>query len=209
MASLKSRRTAWATGLSLLLHVLVLTGMVMGLRVAVAPPEDRAVEVRLVPPIAERPRPSPRRAQPTPERPTAGPPLRPHLAPPPPVAVATTPLPQAAAPAEPQPQIRFQAGPLPTLNGKLGCDDPMSIHLTTEQRAVCDNRLAKLAKEARPLDINIGDKAKAEFDRNRHCREVYTRGGIPPVAELNESTGQQITGLGYNPGPKECGPQDR
>src|SRR3954469_23632488 len=79
MGGTKRKRAAWATGLSLALHVLMLAGMVLGLKVAKPPPEGRAIELTLVQPLERVPAP----AQPAPPqaRAAAPPPLRPHLAP--------------------------------------------------------------------------------------------------------------------------------
>jgi hypothetical protein len=173
MGSRKHRRTAWATGLSVVLHILALTGMVIGLKVVGPPPECRAMEVRLVPAPKSQPRPEP--AQRSPERPNAATPLRPHL----------TPLPSSQAPAvtlpeapTPTPAPQAEAGPkglLPSLSGRLGCDDPLTFHLTPEQRQACDNRLAKLAREARPLAPNIPDEKQAQYDTHVRCRDTYRK----------------------------------
>jgi hypothetical protein len=54
------KRTAWAIALSLALHVLALTGMVIGLKMVSAPPEGRTMELRLiaVPEFKMEPQPS-------------------------------------------------------------------------------------------------------------------------------------------------------
>jgi hypothetical protein len=207
----KRRRAAWATGVSLGLHALFLAAMVLGLRVAVPPPEERALEVRLVPALQPPPppRPEPVRPPPPPERPAVGPSPRPRPTPLPSVPVPTVPLPEAAPPASP-PKVEFgPSGVLPSLSGRLGCDDPLTYHLTPEQRTVCDNRLARIAREAKPLDLNISAEAKAEFDRRTRCHDSSTRGALPKSDSHDDSTGQQIGGLGYNPSFKECRPQDR
>ena len=218
MGSGKHRRAAWATGLSLVLHVLALTGMVIGLKVVGPPPEDRAMEVRLVPALT-KPQPRPEPAQRSPERPNPATPLRPHLTPLPASQASTVTLPQTPAPA-PAPAPQADAGPkglLPGLSGRLGCDDPLTFHLTPEQRQTCDNRLAKLAREARPLAPNIPDEKQADYDRHVRCQKDYRQAGVPPANQVESG---QLAGdtpapsqgigpnFGLNPGlgrvPKGC-----
>jgi hypothetical protein len=206
----RRRRAAWATGLSLILHALFLAGMVLGLRVVTPPPEDRAMEVRLMPPSRTPPRPASVRLPPAPERPKASPPTRPHLTPSPSASVATLVPPQAAAPA-PTPAPRPQYGPdvmQPSLSGRLGCDDPLNYHLTPEQRQLCDNHMARLGREAKRLVPDISDANKADYDRRVRCHDSSTRSALPRSDSSDDSTGA-IGGLGYNPSFKECRAQDR
>lgn len=182
MGSGKHRRTAWATVLSVVLHVLALTGMVIGLKIVGPPPEDRAMEVRLIPAPKLQPRPEP--AHRSPERSNAAAPLRPHLAPQPSSEASAVTLPATPAPA-PAPQA--DAGPkglLPSLSGRLGCDDPITFHLTPEQRQACDNRLARLAREARPLAPNIPAEKQADYDRHVRCQKEYRQAGVPPANQV-------------------------
>jgi hypothetical protein len=170
----KHRRAAWATGVSLVLHVLALTGMVLGLRVVAPPPEDRALEVRLVPAL-EKPQPRPAPVQRSPERANAAAPLRPHLSQLPSSETSAVTLPETPSPA-PAPQA--DTGPkglLPGLSGRLGCDDSLTFHLTPEQRQACDNNLARLAQEAKPLAPNIPDQKQAQYDTHVRCRDTYRK----------------------------------
>jgi hypothetical protein len=207
MKSGKHRRTAWATGLSLVLHVVILTGMVIGLRVATAPPEERAIALQLIPrPPELQPRSEP--VQRAPERSTnAAAPLRPHLTPQPPPEASAVTLPEAATPA-PNPGARLR-GLLPSLSGRLGCDDAQASRLTPEQRQACANTLARLAQEARPLNIYIPEGKKVDYDRYVHCGEVYRHAGMPASGSHDSSTPGSIAGLGYIPSFAECPVGDR
>ena len=211
MGSGKHRRAAWATGLSLVLHVLALSGMAFGLRVIAPPPEDRAIELSLVPAFEPPPRPAPVRQPPA--RPKVAPPLRPRPAP------QSTPEAPVAAPPEtpapPAPPARVygpEAGPKggigPSLSGRLGCDEPLTYHLTEAQRQVCSNNMARLGREAKAFDLNISADKRAEYDRSVHCKDVYTeRGGIAPLTEYNPDGSVKTgpaAGLGYIPSFKEC-----
>ena len=199
------RRAAWATGVSLALHVLFLAGMVVGLRVAPLPEGDPPMQVSLIP--ALRPPPQPVRPPPTSERPKAVAPLRPHPTPALSVPVATLAPPEAEGPAPETPQQpQFGPGGLgPSLSGRLGCDAPLTYHLTPEQRQVCDTRMARLGREAKRLVPDIADKNKANYDRYVRCGETYRHAGVPPMNGYTPD-GELITGpaagLGVIPG--EC-----
>ncbi len=209
MALRRRERAAWATGLSLVLHVLFLAGMVLGLKVDEPPPEGRAMEVRLIPPPQARSRPKPPRPTQNAQRAAAPAPLRPHLTPAPPAAVSTTPLPETSAQAAPPKVLYGPSGLQPSVSGRLGCDDPLGIHMTPEQRQACANNMAALGRAAKPLGLDISARKQADYDRKVHCQDVYKRGGMPSFNSLDASTGGQINGLGYNPSLKECPPGDR
>ena len=103
----RRRRAAWASGLSLVLHVLALTGMVVGLKVVQPPPEERAMELTLVRPLPELER-TPTPVERAPERAVA-PILKPHL---PPQIAPTAPvaaLPQTPAPPTPPKRLNGAA----------------------------------------------------------------------------------------------------
>jgi len=221
MAGRRRRRTAAASGISLALHGLFLAAMVFGVRAVKPPPEAPPIEVQLIPAfIQPKPVPAPtpppapsaaaQRAQPS--RPV----LTPHISPQP-APLPAVPLPEAAKPAPPAPPappsaVAVQGAPkgglLPSLTGRLGCDDPASFHLTKAQMDVCEQKFAETAKTAKPLALDIATARMAELERNRRCHDIYTRGGIPQSGGHNDSTGQ-INGLGYNPSFKECRPEDR
>jgi hypothetical protein len=132
--------------------------------------------------------------------------LAPHVAPTP-APLPPVALPQVAAKPAPPAAIPGEGGPkglLPSLTGRLGCDDPITFHLTKEQMAVCEQRLAETAKAAKPLALDIAAAKMAEYERDRRCHDIYTRGGIPSSSSHDDSTGQQITGLGYNPSLRDC-----
>lgn len=180
MRSGKHRRAAWASGLSLVVHVLVLTGMVVGLKVATPPPEERPIELRLIRPFEPQPRPAP--SVRIPERVNTAPALRPRATPQPAPTVPTVTLPVAPAPAPKAPEAapktygpedRRASGP----SGKLGCDNPLNIRLTVEQQQACANNQARLTRDAKPLDLIPADK-KAEYDHYEACRN-YRHSGVP------------------------------
>lgn len=190
MASRKHRRAVWATGLSLVGHLLALSGMALGLRVLTPPPEGRAVEVRL---IALEPRPAPARRAPGHVEAASSPPPRP------------TPRPASEAPAAAPPETvpapivtpggTRGAGGLPLdLGGRLGCDDPQAFHLTADQRQACADRLAQVARDARPLALDIPERKKADYDRYAHCQEVYWRAPVPSMNPNDSSSGALPTG---------------
>jgi hypothetical protein len=207
---------------SLVLHVLALTGMVVGLKVAQPPPEGRPIEVELIPPPVPQPRPEPARKPQQVARPNALPALRPHLTPQAPAEASVPVLPATPAPAPAAPPDSGPKGLLPGLSGKLGCDDPLTFHLTPEQRQVCANNLARLGREARPLELNIPDQKKAAYDRYVHCGKVYRNAGVPPSGSNEDGpiTGGGVhsnqnptfgtgAGMGHVPSLKECPVGDR
>jgi hypothetical protein len=208
MGAGKHRRAAWATGVSLVLHVLVLTGMVIGLKVARPPPENQPIDVQLIPPPELQPRPQPARR--APERSTtSATPLRPHLTPQPPPEVPVLALPGTPAPAPAPAFGSGSKGLLPSLSGRLGCDDAQAVHLTREQHQACVSNLARLAQEAKPLNIYIPEGKQIDYDRYVHCQTVYKHAGMPSSGSHDPSTPGSIAGLGYVPSFAECPPGDR
>jgi len=177
MGAGRHRRAAWATGLSLVLHVLALTGMVVGLKLTTPPPEDRAIELRLIPPLKLQPRPQPARLQP--ERASPAPALRPRPTSSPPPDVPVLALPETAAPVAPP---DAGAGPglgpkglSPSLSGRLGCDNPLGARLTPEQRQACEDNLARETLKAPQFGLNIPDDKKAQYDTHVRCRDTYRK----------------------------------
>jgi len=204
MAPRRRRRTACAIGLSLVLHVLALTSMVIGLKVLSPPSEGRAVELRLVTLPEVMPRlETVRRAAPR----SAAPSLRQRPAPQPaPEALAAAPsqTPASAASAE-----AGGKGLLPGLWGRMGCDDPAAFRLTPEQRQACLGALAQRAATARPLGLNLSDQKKTAFDRYEHCRNYYRNDPTVPLSQqIVPETGKPPE-PGYIPSFKECPLADR
>ena len=201
------RRAAWATGLSLVLHVLALSSMVFGLKVLKPPPEDHAMELSLVPAFEPRPPPEPVRRPPA--RSSAAPSPQPRLAPQPspeaPIAAApetSTPAPDAGPGLEPK-------GLLPSFSGRLGCDAPRPLHLAEEQRQACANAMARLGRETRPLALNIPDQKKADFDRHVSCRQFFRNDpSAPPSQPMDPKIGKAPE-LGYAPDYNKCPMGDR
>jgi hypothetical protein len=193
MTSRRHRRTTWATGLSLVLHALALTGMVVGLKVVAPPTEDRAIELHLIPTPRLQPPPesvhrrsgrtsvaAPLRARPTPQLPTESPIAAPPEAP--------APVPAAGI----GPQVDGESkGLLPGFRERLGCDDPAPFHLTTEQRKACVDQLARIAKDAKPLALDIPDQKRAAYDYYVYCAKLH-KGPIPSMSD-NKGMGDPAT----------------
>jgi hypothetical protein len=199
-------KTAASALASLILHGVVLTAMVAGLRITTPPPEPPAIQVQLVTPFVQ-PRPIPAAA-----RAARQPVLPPRAAPPVPTPIPQLPLPQTAtapAPPEPTPGPGGPKGLLPSLTGKLGCDDPASFHLNPQQLAECQERLAQTAKTAMPLALDIAEARLAEYDRNRKCRDLARNGGAMPSSRSHDDSTGAVAGLGYNPSFRQCGIKDR
>ena len=209
MRSARPARAAVAAATSMVLHLLFLTAMVLGLRVIKPPPESPAIELQIVPPftIAAAPRAV---AAPKKERPVPRPALKAHVSPLPPTVSA----PPLTLPA-PAPH-RERAGPLlpeegddakgirPSLTGRLGCDDPMSFHLTDAQKARCENNVGAAARAAKSLNLDIADAKLRAYDRAARCHAAAT--GAMPASASGEGASK---GLGYVPSLKECPPGDR
>lgn len=105
---------------------------------------------------------------------------------------------------------------LPGINGgfgakglrqTLGCEDPDTYKLTSEERAACLERFAQRAKAAPDLGPRISAKNQAAYDHYEACQKAYKRPGIPGANEPSEGT--SITGLGSNPSLRACGPGER
>ena len=209
----RKRGRGVATGLSLVLHALFLLSMVAGLRVLPSPPEERPLEVRLIPEVAATPRPAPIVA-PLPGREVLRPPvLSPHVAPAPhepnvkPPPPLTLPAPEAARPGGPRPEL---AGPrdddgglLPSLTGRLGCDDPESFHLNSAQRAACENNVGRLARGSRPLQLDFAEAKRKAYERSQGCRDAG-HGALPSSAGGSAAT--SVAGLGNVQSLRECPP---
>jgi hypothetical protein len=192
MASRKHRRTAWAAGLSLVLHGLALTGMAAGLRVLTPPPEPRALELRLVPASELRRQPPPARtaqdradvAAPRPGRPT---PSRP-----PEVPLAAAPETPAPAPDRGSQAAAGGKGLLPDFRAQLGCNDPVAFRLTTEERRACAESLARLAQAAKPLALDIPDRKRAEYDKYARCLRLQQSVPVPSLDPNDPSSGAEV-----------------
>jgi len=214
------KRAAWATGLSLILHVVMLTGMVVGLKVVLPPPEERAMEVSLVSPLTPPPRrpPPPPPPSPAPPRPAPAPPLRPHLTPQPQApapGVAAPPAPPAAPPSAPPARVYGPPadGVKPSLSGRVGCDDdPLRRkELSESQKQACANNLAELTRNAKPLGFTMSDLKEKEFDKGVACRRAL-RGGSAPSSDSTDflpNHSVQPPGLGPTPSLKDCPMSDR
>jgi hypothetical protein len=212
MAARHRKRTAAASAISLALHGLFLAAMVLGLRAIPPPPEAPPIQVQLIAPfVQDRPRPA-LTPSPAPSRAAPRPVLAPRPAPTPPTPLAPVPVAPSPIPPAPPAATPGLGGPkalLPSLTGRLGCDDPITFHLNKEQMAVCEQRLAEEAKAAKPLALDIATARMAELDRNRRCHDEYTRGSIPSSSSQDDSTGRFNSGLGYNPRLRDCKPSDR
>jgi hypothetical protein len=199
MASGRHRRSAEAAILSLVLHGLVLTGMVLGLRVLAPPPEGRAIELRLVPAPELRIHLQP--AHRRPERTNVAAPVQRRRAPPLPTEAAIPALPDTPAPTlTPRPGIGAQAdgasqGLLPGFRERVGCNDPGVFHLTTEQRRACADDLARLARDARPLALDIPIRKQADYDRYERCLYLKRTAAVPSLDPNDPSSGAVVTSM--------------
>lgn len=195
-----------AAGLSLVLHGLVLTGMVVGLRVLTPPPESPTVEVELIPARPLQPRPEPAR-RPSEHTGAGAPPKpRPTPTPAPEMPVAAPPETPAPAPKVYGPLPERPKGLAPSLSGRMGCEDVLGFHVNSAQRQACADNLARLGRETKPFDLDIPDRKKAEYDHDVHCLRDYTaRPGIPPMTEY-DADGNVIPGPAGRVGtiPKGC-----
>ena len=206
------RRAAGAAAISLALHGLFLAAMVLGVRAVRPPPEAPPIEIRLLP--ALQPPPPVKAAQTPPRAPQHALP-RPILQPRP--LALPPPLPPVIVPAQPGPAAPPAAsgdgaprkGLLPSLTGRLGCDDPASFHLTDAQRAVCDQHMAEVARAAKPLALNMDLDKKADLDRKARCHAEGRGGGAMPGSSSGDESTGGISGLGFNARFRDCGPGDR
>jgi hypothetical protein len=89
----------------------------------------------------------------------------------------------------------------------LGCENPDTYKLTSEERAACLDRFAQRAKGAPDLGLRISAKNQAAYDHYEACQRTYKRPGIPGAGDPSEAT--SITGLGSNPSLQACGPGER
>lgn len=208
MAARTNRGTGGAAALSLGLHALALTAMVLGLKATAPLQEGRAVEARLI--RRPEPQPPPEPAVHTPGRanPAFSTRLPRALPQPPPEATPVAP-PPSAAPA-PGPQSTPEAVPkdlAPALRGLLGCEESLRLSLSTEQRQACADRAARQAQTTRPLGPHIPDGKKAEYDRYANCRAKFRERGMPsmnpaanPSSPTNPSPSSINPSYGLNPG---------
>jgi hypothetical protein len=194
MISGRPRRTAWAICLSLVLHVAALIGMVMGLEVAAPPPDRRAVELELIP---APPRPSPPHT--TLEHESTASSRRVRPAPAPSLQDSVVDLPETPTPA-PAPKTeagrQSDGGPRglsPSLNGRTGCDDALGLHLTPAQHQTCISNSAQWARQARPLDLNIPNRQRLEYDRYARCRDFFHNEPVVQPSQQVTETGTHFT----------------
>ena len=194
---------------SLALNVAFLASMAFGLRALPSPPETRAVELTLLPPLLRSP-PAPKAPRPGAR---AGPVLKVLTRPPEPRSAPGVPSAPAAVPTVIAPPAKAPAAPQgdgleATLKETVGCDDPDAFHLTPAQRAVCDARFMAHAKGGSALGLNIAPDKLAAYDRYVRCHEAQHGGALPaPDDSTDGVTG--IKGLGEIPRLRDCGPGDR
>jgi hypothetical protein len=191
VTSRRRRRAAWAAGLSLVLHALALTGMVVGLAVLKPPPEHRAVDVRLFPAFEPQPRPEPFHRSPPHGDAAAPSPRRADVQAPPESPSAAEP--EASAP---QSDIGAQAGAeskgmAPGFRGLLGCNDS-AIRLTTEERRGCAQSLGRLARNGPQLALNISARKKAEYDKYERCLKLQQTAAVPSLDPNDPSSGAEV-----------------
>jgi hypothetical protein len=163
-----NRRRTTAAVLAIAMHIGFVL-LLLGRPTETAMSSDAAMQVSLVPPLAEaRPPGHPtlvRRAPPTLHRPVE------------------TPLPQRdAPPASVAPLGRAEPSPPPpaasdagaamlqrALKDRLGCANPKLVALTETERAACDERLGQDVANVRAYPV-ISPKLKKVFDRTFECK---------------------------------------
>jgi hypothetical protein len=187
----RRRRAAWAAGLSLLLHVLALTGMVVGLKVLAPPPEGRTVELRLVAPLELQPRPEPMRRAPARRAAAALLPQRPTVQPP-----SENPLPAApeTPAAQTSPGLQADAGAkglLPGFRGVLGCHDA-AFRLSRDERRACADYLAHASRNAPQLALDIPARKLAEYDKYERCLKLQQTAPVPSLNPNDPSSGAEV-----------------
>jgi hypothetical protein len=191
MASGRPRRTAWAIGLSLVVHVAALTGMVMGLKAPVRPPQSRALELVLSPRLRPEPPRPPAHGNAASQRARSPPPPSPRdsvTAPP----AAPAPAPAATTDADRQSDGRPR-GFSPSLSGRMGCDDALGLHLTPAQHQTCIDNSARLARQAAPLGVNIPNQQRSAYDRYERCRDFFHNEPVVPPSQQVTETGTRFT----------------
>jgi hypothetical protein len=77
-----------------------------------------------------------------------------------------------------------QRGLLPSLSGRMGCDDRPGSRPTEAQRQACYDNAARLAQNARQLDLNISAQNKAAYDHYVMCM-TWLRQPIPAYSNNN------------------------
>jgi hypothetical protein len=167
--------------------------MVIGIHVLKPPPEDPAIELQLMRPFERQPPPEPV-PQPAPKPTPPAPSVRARVSPLPsleaaPLAAQPGPPPPPAPVAKPQVAGPPDSGFKPSVSGRMGCDDPLGIHLNEKQVQTCANNMAKLGREAKPLD-NIPERKKAEYDAAARRQEACREREVP---QLNPDTNPKAT----------------
>ena len=103
---------------------------------------------------------------------------------------------QAQAASEAQGQEAQGPGLLPSVSGRMGCDDRLEQRLTPEQRQTCNNNAARLAEDTRPLALNISRDNKAAYDHYVYCAKLH-KGPLPSPSDnrgLGQAAGQCLMG---------------
>lgn len=180
-------RRAWSMGLAACAHLLAL--LLLGWRIPklAAPSETEdhsaAIEVTLVRPQA-RPRTQAAAAspRPAPSAPRASP--RVLVAPTPGAPALSAPVQSLPTPAPSEAAAdgrRLQDA----LRGAVGCTDPEVYHLSREQRAACDRRLA--AAKPAPVGRQFSAEELAQFDAENKYDPILVRkphnGCLPRVGD--------------------------
>ena len=71
-------------------------------------------------------------------------------------------------------------GLLPSLSGRLGCDGPLAVHMTADQRQVCADSLAR--RMASMPDVSLIDPVKRRgYDMSAKAREARVQASKGPI----------------------------
>ncbi|MDB5433336.1 MAG: hypothetical protein JWP35_4452 [Caulobacter sp.] len=165
----KRARRWWGLGLAAALHVAMIGGLMLGIRVVDAPPGPQIIEVELAP--AWRPRPPARTAFVQ----AASRPSEIQIRPAPPPADAPSPPPSVLSPAPPPmapPASGFDPGL--ALRGSVGCGNADFLQLSAAERQGCERRMAR-AGPGRALPLALDPAKRAAFTADQGREPFLTR----------------------------------
>jgi hypothetical protein len=208
----RARRTVTVAVASALIHLLLISGLVIGVP-RLGPPrtvDQPAIQVSLEPPPAQPP-PEPLKAESS-RAARARSPSSVHRALPvpglpPPSAVITAPAPQPP-PTTPAPPVGSGEGAemgnvVRALRGSVGCSDPDAVGLTPAEREACRKRFHAGLEDAKPL-LGLTAEKRARFDHASRCQDTYRAYRAAQMPNSHTPSNGPIPGLGYVPSPRDC-----
>lgn len=190
MAARPTARWGSAVAVAIAAHALFAAYALLTLKALGPPPEPRAVWLQLTRLAPPKPPARPPKPKPSPPRPGAAAP-----------ALHPSPLPGPTAPdlIQPPPAETAPAGIPPglgqSLRRTLGCGSPSTYHLTAEERAHCDERLAQQGLAIPATGLNLPPAKAADYDRFARCRSAFVNEGVPEYRSATQGNAL-INGLG-------------